>query len=564
MPLGKALIVDDSHTSAAILGKMLTRQGLVWDQVDSGEDCLAYLVSATPDVIFMDHMMPGMDGFQAVKAIVQQPELEHIPIVMHTSRQGELYYGQARALGAVGVLQKPATQQDLLGVLARVRAVIPDEKIAATATDDLPAATSTISTPDDVAGQSGGAAADAAKASSWRVAASQTRARSGQMPLRLHRALIVDDSRTSAAVLARMLARHALGCDRVGSGEECLNYLAAANPDIIFMDHMMPGMDGFEAVRAIKQQTKLRAIPIVMYTSQSGDMYFGQARALGAVGVLKKPATEKDLTEILQRIKSEHRVDSTVESSPQSRPQLTVVDADAAGPVAVVGQERRAPASKPLPGSQDSLQQPSAEPARASMPAWPRLRETAYVALLVMSVGWGWHLWQQQSGIDQRLLVASLAALGNQAQEYSYGDMPFDQSRYRQLREVVRILSLAQVPADIELRAHVGEFCRVYADASSSVLPDSQLPIERCDLIGYEPAEARQLALGQSSEFRQFVQQVNQHDNGIRVSIVPIGVFEPRLPYPPDTQITMAADWNHIAARNNRVEMRVSVPSAAN
>ena len=67
-------------------------------------------------------------------------------------------------------------------------------------------------------------------------------------------------------------------------------------PDVIFMDHMMPGMDGFQAVQAIKNNPRTATIPIMMYTSQEGELYVGQARALGAVGVLPKqvkPATSR-------------------------------------------------------------------------------------------------------------------------------------------------------------------------------------------------------------------------------------------------------------------------------
>jgi len=55
---------------------------------------------------FMDHLMPGMDGLQAVKAIKGNPQTAMIPIMMYTSQEGELYVGQARALGAMGVLPK--------------------------------------------------------------------------------------------------------------------------------------------------------------------------------------------------------------------------------------------------------------------------------------------------------------------------------------------------------------------------------------------------------------------------------------------------------------------------
>ena len=99
-------------------------------------------------------------------------------------------------------------------------------------------------------------------------------------------ALIVDDSKSARVVLKKMLETHELNVDTAESAEDALEYLADHRPDVIFMDHLMPGMDGFEAVTAIKRNPDTATIPIMMYTSQEGEVYVGQARALGAVGVL--------------------------------------------------------------------------------------------------------------------------------------------------------------------------------------------------------------------------------------------------------------------------------------
>mgnify|MGYP001248739291 FL=1 len=85
---------------------MLADQDLRVETAESAEAALLFLATHRPDVIFMDHMMPGMDGFQAVKAIKENPATATIPVMMYTSQSGELYVGQARALGAVGVLPK--------------------------------------------------------------------------------------------------------------------------------------------------------------------------------------------------------------------------------------------------------------------------------------------------------------------------------------------------------------------------------------------------------------------------------------------------------------------------
>ena len=98
------------------------------DSSESAEQALEYPASKTaPDVIFMDHLMPGMDGFQAIQAIKGNPDTAMIPVVMYTSQEGELYVSQARALGAVGVLPKTVKQSDVSRVLYQLR-LLPERR----------------------------------------------------------------------------------------------------------------------------------------------------------------------------------------------------------------------------------------------------------------------------------------------------------------------------------------------------------------------------------------------------------------------------------------------------
>jgi CheY-like chemotaxis protein len=95
------------------------------------------------------------------------------------------------------------------------------------------------------------------------------------------RALIVDDSRSARVILSRMLEQHGMAVDTAESAEQALEYLQQTRPDVIFMDHLMPGMDGFQAVQAIKGDAQTATIPLMMYTSQEGELYVSQARPWG-------------------------------------------------------------------------------------------------------------------------------------------------------------------------------------------------------------------------------------------------------------------------------------------
>jgi len=116
------------------------------------------------------------------------------------------------------------------------------------------------------------------------------------------RALIVDDSRSARVILSRMLEQHGMAVDTAESAEQALEYLHQQRPDVIFMDHLMPGMDGFQAVQVIKGDPQTASIPLMMYTSQEGELYVSQARALGAVGVLPKTVRPVDVSRVLYQL----------------------------------------------------------------------------------------------------------------------------------------------------------------------------------------------------------------------------------------------------------------------
>ena len=116
------------------------------------------------------------------------------------------------------------------------------------------------------------------------------------------RALIVDDSKSARLFLARVLEKYDIDVDSAESAEAAIDYLNSNRPDVIFMDHLMPGMDGLQAVQAIKNDPRTATIPIMMYTSQEGELYLGQARALGAVGVLPKQIKPTDVSKVLYQL----------------------------------------------------------------------------------------------------------------------------------------------------------------------------------------------------------------------------------------------------------------------
>ena len=120
----------------------------------------------------------------------------------------------------------------------------------------------------------------------------------------LQKALVVDDSRLARVALSKLLTRRNLDVDVAGSGQEALEYLRQQAPDVVFIDYMMPDMDGFEAARAIQALPEREPLPLVMYTSQDSDEDRARARDIGICGFLSKPASEGLLDQVLNQAAS--------------------------------------------------------------------------------------------------------------------------------------------------------------------------------------------------------------------------------------------------------------------
>ncbi len=124
MPVQHVLVVDDSKSARLMLRKILQSLGMTVDTVDSGEAALDYLRNQRPDVIFMDHTMPGMDGLMTLRRIQETPETATIPVAMYTSKDEPSYRNEAHAAGAVDVLSKPATLEALGQILERMSTLL--------------------------------------------------------------------------------------------------------------------------------------------------------------------------------------------------------------------------------------------------------------------------------------------------------------------------------------------------------------------------------------------------------------------------------------------------------
>ena len=114
--------------------------------------------------------------------------------------------------------------------------------------------------------------------------------------------LIVDDSSTMRKIVTRCLRQAGLEFDQIleaGDGQEALQVLADQSVDLVLSDINMPNMDGMTFLKEKAANDDIKDIPVVMISTESGDDIIGEAKALGAVGSIKKPFTPDVVNEVI-------------------------------------------------------------------------------------------------------------------------------------------------------------------------------------------------------------------------------------------------------------------------
>ncbi|MEB3264910.1 MAG: Cache 3/Cache 2 fusion domain-containing protein [Synechococcus sp.] len=203
---GRVLVIDDDPTAVDLLARFLHREGFQVLTATTGEAGLAMARREKPDVITLDVMMPGMDGWSVLATLKSDEELCLIPVVMMTMVDNK-EVGFAR--GATDCLAKPVDWSKLDRLLGRI---VP------------PSAQGHI--------------------------------------------LVVEDDASSAEMLRRSLGREGWTVDVAANGRVALEMVARARPSLILLDLMMPEMDGLEFVELLRSTPEGETIPVIVLSAK--------------------------------------------------------------------------------------------------------------------------------------------------------------------------------------------------------------------------------------------------------------------------------------------------------
>ncbi len=431
------------------------------------------------------------------------------------------------------------------------------------------------------------------------------------------RALVVDDSKLARVALKKLLNEQDLEVLFAESGEAALELLDRESVDVVFMDHHMPGMDGLEAVAAIKRNPRTATIPVMMYTTRAGEVYVSQARALGAVGVLPKQVQPGVLFDMLLELglvreRRSGEPPANGEEDPAPAYEADRRRNDPAEGISlqsllkrILEDQHLALRADILRGNRTFARQVAseilqevhrAEEALDPEPA-PRTYSQATVTLLVLVllvpalVLGGLLLKSRQERsllaeelavldrtMEERMRVAEtvtsdllsgmnqerrstlsnhLAGLTwslNESGSHGFAEPAFDDRRLEQLKTLLGHLQTIGFRGAVVLTSHLGEFCLTTNRLGEMAPAPGEMPVTACDAIGHPLDGSAFPGERQTRAFADYLESRPANQNGVRVELEALDRFASTRRYPfPEGQAT-ALQWNRVAARNNRVE----------
>jgi len=118
VPINRILIVDDSPTERYYLTDILVKHGFTVTTAENGEEALAKIREDKPELILMDVVMPGANGFQVTRSIAKDPEMQNIPVIICSTKNQETDRVWGLRQGARDYLVKPVNPAELLAKIA--------------------------------------------------------------------------------------------------------------------------------------------------------------------------------------------------------------------------------------------------------------------------------------------------------------------------------------------------------------------------------------------------------------------------------------------------------------
>jgi CheY-like chemotaxis protein/signal transduction histidine kinase/HAMP domain-containing protein len=263
--VGRLLVVEDDEVQRNSIVALIGNGDVVTDAVGSGEAALAALEAQPFDCVVLDLRLPGMSGFELMKAMRDRPALRRLPTIVYTgkdlSREEEAELRQLSETIIVKDVRSPERLLDETALfLHRVESNLPDPKreLLRRLTESDPA----------LAGK---------------------------------KVLLVDDDPRNLFAITTILEQHEMKVVYAENGQQALDKVASdADIDIVLMDIMMPEMDGYEATRRIRSEPRHAKLPVIALTAKAMKGDREKCIEAGASDYVTKPIDASQLVSLLR------------------------------------------------------------------------------------------------------------------------------------------------------------------------------------------------------------------------------------------------------------------------
>lgn len=264
----KILVIEDNMMNMKLVRSLLRLKKFEVIEASDGEMGIKLAEEYLPNLILMDIQLPGIDGLTATSIIKQNPKLRHIPIIALTSHAMRGDDLKAREAGCEGYITKPIDTRHFHDNITRYLRV--NENL-----NDAPV--NQIESTDN--------------SSDEKKSDSQSR----------YTILIVDDELRNIKLITAILSVEPYEILQALNGEQALAMIDKNKVDLMLLDVMMPGINGFEVTQLVKTNPATKHIPIILVTALDGRENKQKAMEVGADEFLTKPINK---IEVITRIKS--------------------------------------------------------------------------------------------------------------------------------------------------------------------------------------------------------------------------------------------------------------------
>jgi twitching motility two-component system response regulator PilG len=313
------LVVEDSQTSRKVISMLLGRKGYTIVEAKSGSEALQRGEELIPDLVLLDVMLPDMTGYEVLSRLRQSAELAEVPVVMLTGKNKPSDRLKGLFHGSNEYLTKPFDPAKLLAVLEKyLDHPVPAQGFATAGTGKrTEAATPVIAKSPQPSVASSPAppeqripatpvvfparetlakpAVVVPTAAPWPAAVVSESKRS-----KIEKTvLVVEDSPTSRKVISMVLNKRGYAIEEAPTGGAALRKMETMVPNIILLDAMLPDMTGYDILFRLKNDQRLKGVPVVMLTAKNNPVDRQKGLKGGSVAYLTKPFDPEKLLAVI-------------------------------------------------------------------------------------------------------------------------------------------------------------------------------------------------------------------------------------------------------------------------